>query len=102
MQNYILVLSDSIKDASVVCCPAPDHKAVTTNICLNTKKRGNGYWNLNNSLLKDEIYKNKVIHEIRQTLSEYNEILSKQDVVELIKVKVKEISICHSFVTNKT
>ena len=102
--DYILASNDSkqsVKAASIICCPAPDHKAVTTEIYLNPNKRGKGYWKLNNSLLKDELYKNKVIQEIRNTVLEYGQVLSKQDLLELIKVKVKETSIRHSSLRNQ-
>ena len=52
-------------------------------------------------LLKDELYKNKVIQEIRNTVLEYGQVLSKQDLLELIKVKVKETSIRHSSLRNQ-
>ena len=101
--DYIL-LSDNlkswIKDASIICCPAPDHKAVTLEICFTTNKRGKGYWKLNNSLLKDDVYQNTIRNEIRQTVHGYSQFLSKQDLIELIKVKVKEISINYSVCKN--
>ena len=72
--DYLLVSTDlknSIQVASTLCCPAPDHKAVITEICLAKKTRGKGYWKLNNSLLKDDTYIKKVEQEIRLTLEEY-------------------------------
>ena len=101
--DYILASNDlkqSVKAASIICCPAPDHKAVTTEIYLSPNKRDKGYWKLNNSLLKDELYKNKVMQEIRNTVLEYGQVLSKQDLLELIKVKVKETNIRHSSLRN--
>ena len=69
--DYTLASNDlkqSVKAASIICCPAPDQKVVTTEIYLSPNKRGKSYWKLNNSLLKDELYKNKVLQEIRNTV----------------------------------
>ena len=40
------------------------------------------------------------MQEIRNTVLEYGQVLSKQDLLELIKVKVKETSIRHSSLRN--
>ena len=41
------------------------------------------------------------MQEIRNTVLEYSQVLSKQDLLELIKVKVKETSIRHSSLRNQ-
>ena len=46
-----------IKSCEIIYAPVPDHKAVTTVIDTNNRKRGKGYWKLNNSILSDENYK---------------------------------------------
>ena len=94
--DYILRakhLKRSVIETALTCCPAPDHKAVTLKLNIQSNRRGKGYWKLNNSLLKDELYRKYVTDEIKTTISEYNQHISKQDLLELIKVKVKEISI---------
>ena len=78
------------------CCPVPDHKVVTANLYLTERKRGKGYWKLNNSLLADQIYIDLITSEITKTLSEYNGVITKQQMFELIKVKVKELCIAYS------
>ena len=56
--DYILTakhLDRSVIETSLSCCPAPDHKAVTLKLNLQSYNRGKGYWKLNNSLLSDDI-----------------------------------------------
>ena len=94
--DYILTskhMQNLISETSIICCPAPDHKAVILKLNLNPNKRGKGYWKLNNSLLKDEIYKNLIKSEITTATIEYSDHISKQNLLELIKIKIKEVTI---------
>ena len=96
--DYVLVsenVQKYVNTCNIICCPVPDHKAVTPNLYL-TEKRGKGYWKLNNSLLADQIYIDLIKSEITKTLSEYNGVITKQQMFELIKVKVKELRIAYS------
>ena len=100
--DYILTskhMQNLISETSILCCPAPDHKAVTLKLNLNPNTRGKGYWKLNNSLLKDEIYKNHIKNEITTTILEYSDHISRQNLLELIKIKIKEVTI--KFATSK-
>ena len=36
---------------------APDHKAVVLDVQVSNRKRGKGYWKMNNSILNGEQYK---------------------------------------------
>ena len=60
---------------------------------LGDKKRGNGYWKLNISVLNEEGYKDKVPNIIRHTREEYQGEIDKEIIWELIKIRVKEFSI---------
>ena len=90
--DYILVsenVQKYVDTCNITCCPVPDHKAVTANLNLTERKRGKGYWKLNNSLLADQIYIDLIKSEITKTISQYNGVITKQQMFELIKVKVK-------------
>ena len=95
--DYILVsenVQKYVDTCNITCCPVPDHKAVTANLNLTERKRGKGYWKLNNSLLADQIYIDLIKSEITKTISQYNGVITKQQMFELIKVK--ELSIAYS------
>ena len=97
--DYIFVpntYAQTIQCCSVISCPAPDHKALSVTLCLSTNKRGNGFWKLNNSLLHDEEYKAIIRSEITHVTDTYGLIITKQELVDLIKVIVKESSIKYS------
>ena len=48
-----------------------DHSAITIELKLNNFKKGKGFWKLNNSLLYDRVYVNKVKDKIRETKIKY-------------------------------
>ena len=97
--DYILVsntLVQTIQCSSVTSSPAPDHNALSVTLRFTTNKRGNGYWKLNNSLLCDENYKAIIRSDISHAIDTYGSIITKQELVDLIKVIVKESSIKYS------
>ena len=97
--DYIFVpkaIVQAVQDSSVLSCPAPDHKALSLTLSFNMNKRGTGYWKLNNSLLEDESYKTIIRSDISQVIDTYGPLISKQELIELIKVIVKESSINYS------
>ena len=77
----------------IIYAPVPDHKAVTTVLDTNNRRRGKGYWKLNNSVLNDENYKNLIKQIIFETKLEYSKDLSKQSLLEILKFRVKEQTI---------
>ena len=103
--DYILVSKptvQAISSSSVISCPAPDHKALGTILNFNMNKRGKGYWKLNNSLLTDNAYKAIIRLDILHTINTYGSLISKQELIELIKVIVKESSIRYSMCKKST
>ena len=68
-----------------------DHNAVTMKLQVTTKKRGKGFWKLNNSLLKDETYKQGVRNIIKNIKIEYNSF-DYQFMWEMCKIKIREYS----------
>ena len=78
-----------------------DHKAVVSNLNFSENKKGKGYWKLNNSLLKDDIYIKGIQHIMNETNIEYKNITSKRLQWEIFKIKVKEFSIKYSISIKK-
>lgn len=94
--DYILTterLSTCISESLIVPTPAPDHKAVITVLQKNIKKRGAGYWKLNNSVIDEEEYVHMIESIIDMTVGEYEKHLSYTYLWDLIKVRIKEASI---------
>ena len=94
-------LADTALYSSVLPCPAPDHKALTIDLVFNKNKRGEGYWKLNNALLKEQDYVNMINLEIGRIITTYHNCASKQELLELIKVIVKENSIAYAICRKK-
>ena len=102
--DYILTsaaLADTALYSSVLPCPAPDHKALTIDLVFNKNKCGEGYWKLNNALLKEQDYVNMINLEIGRIITTYHNCVSKQELLELIKVIVKENSIAYAICRKK-
>ena len=86
-------LQHSVTSCQHKITPAPDHKAVILVIEEGKTERGKGYWKLNVSILNDEEYRADIRQIIRDTISEYINLVDKSSIWELIKVRVKEFSI---------
>ena len=65
---------------------------MTIKLQVTTKKRGKGFWKLNNSLLKDEIYKQGIKNIIKKFKIEHNNF-DNQLKWEMCKIKIREYSI---------
>ena len=94
--DYWLVSTEMIK--SISCChmtqaPTPDHKAVVIEYKFCDKKRGPGYWKLNNSILNDKDYREGIHQLFSETMNQYENIVSKQIIWEYLKVKIKELTV---------
>ena len=70
-------------------------------LVFNKNKRGKGYCKLNNVLLKEQDYVNMINSEIGRTITTYHICVSKQELLELIKVIVKENSIAYAICRKK-
>ena len=66
-----------------------DHNAISIKICIKQNKKGPGYWKINNDVLNDKVYLERV-HEIIQSFSK--KCLSPILKWELFKVKVREFT----------
>ena len=51
--------------------PAPDHKAITLCVKAYSRKRGKGYWIMNNSVISDAKYKEGIIELCNDAIAQY-------------------------------
>ena len=75
---------------------APDHKTVLLDPKITCEKRGLGLWKLNNSLVEDKEYVNKLIEENYTTKGEKDFDLKDHRLkLELIKMKIRNLTISY-------
>ena len=85
----------NIKSCNIIQAPAPDHKAVHFDVLISNRRRGKGYWKMNNSILIDEQYKTGIIALYNDTLDQYSDNVSCILLWEYLKVKIKEFTISY-------
>ena len=90
------LLSNLATDFQTVHPPISDHKAVIATFDNVSKNRGPGYWKMNASILKDSKYIDIIKHVINDTKTEYQTQLDKRSLWEMVKIKIKEVSIKYS------
>ena len=94
--DYMLVsdqLCSFVDKCDISISPAPDHKAVIMSLNQNVKKRGPGYWKLNNSVINEQAYADVIEEIINRTTEEYENETSYVHLWELLKLRIKEASI---------
>lgn len=72
-----------------------DHLAVYVKLIYKDRKKGPGYWKLNNQVLEEKDYIDGVCGIIRKTIEDFVCIGSDRLLWELIKINVKEYSIAY-------
>ena len=83
------------KSCSITQAPAPDHKAVVSDVQVSDRKRGKGYRKMNNFILTDEQYKTGITELYNDTLDQYSDIVSCILLWEYLKMKIKEYTISY-------
>ena len=63
-----------------------DHSTILLTLDIYSNKRGEGYWKINNKILEDDNFVNKIRQAILDTV-QYYEGTSKKMLWELLKVK---------------
>jgi exonuclease III len=96
------LLSNSLMSNVISCDIRPaqikhtDHQAVSLKIREASQNKGRGYWKINNSILSDTHYKNKLSHVIHDTAKEAEEDnLNKQHTWDLIKIAIRDHTVLH-------
>ena len=75
--------------------PTPDHKAVILKVKLENRKRGMGYWKLNNSILSETNYKQMVLNTFNAVTNEYKDNVKYSLLWEYLKFRFKEETISY-------
>ena len=90
-----------------------DHSAVVFTFSASIEKRGKGYWKFNSQLLRDTEYIQKVKTCINDTVSEFHQsgdiddlfhvkfTCNDQFFLELLKMKIRSVSITHSIAKSR-
>ena len=93
--DYFLVSSsivNSVCDCTIIPGFKSDHSIVTMNIHLTSEQRGPGYFKINNSLLLQDNYQEKIRNAIRET-AEINSSANPNALWEVIKGTIRNESI---------
>jgi len=86
----------NVKEIGLCKCPfVPDHLTVYMHYMKSECERGGGYWKMNSSILKNEDFRLKMVEEVKKTEEEYKDLAPKV-IWELIKIKIKQVSIQYS------
>ena len=96
--DYIIVNSsmfDNISSCDIISLPGTDHRGVICQLQLGGVKRGPSYWKFNEHLLEDSDYVNALKYFIN-TLTGVYEGFEVQISWELIKIKIREMTIAYS------
>ncbi len=88
-------LCANLKHCILSQAPAPDHKAVVMEIGTNVKGRGRGYWKMNNSVIKEESYKQGIEKLYEDVMTQYGANVSCILLWEFLKIKIKEFTISY-------
>ena len=91
-----------VNSCTMVQAPTHDHKAVSLDIQFCDKKRGRGYWKLNNSVLNDDEYREGIVNLYTETTRQYGGQVSNALLWEFLKVKIKQFSISYCVMKSKT
>ena len=89
------IIFDKVTSCETTVIPGTDHKGVEAEIRYCNVKRGPSYWKLNNSLLKDISYVNK-INQVIEEESDNCSKLGPQLGWDYIKIKIRDKTIEHS------
>ena len=93
--DYWLVtdlLSSYVKTTEIKPVPFCDHCAITLRLMSSNTPRGSGIWKINNSLMKDDEYKDNIKNVIKRFVLE-NTQMNAQVKWDMCKTKIKEYTI---------
>ena len=98
--DFILVsrlIAVDAKSAKIRPSVAPDHKATFLSFNIRSElRRGPGTWKFNNSLLKDDKFKELITFFYPQIHEKYSNVNEKQLLWELIKMEIRAKTIKYS------
>ena len=83
-----------IKETGIKTAVRTDHSAIVISFNnLDEQIRGPSYWKINSSLMEDEDYVSAINEKIPEWLAEFNEVADKRVLWDLIKYRVRQLTI---------
>ena len=99
--DYLFVSNDvfnHVTESKIISVPFTDHRGCIIKVQENDIVRGKGYWKFNNALLND----NEYVTTTKAFINGYEgEEADDQMNFEMLKIKIKERTICYSKSKNK-
>ena len=89
-------LRNSVIEIDTKASIAPDHKAVKLCLQFTNHRRGPGLWKFNNMLLKDDNFVCLIKENYPSIINKYREVHDKRLFWELIKMKIRSLTIPYS------
>ncbi len=86
-------LDHAVLDSDIICAPCTDHKAIKLIIQVSEVLRGPGRWQMNDRVIKSELFKDTFTQFWSIWLGKRDEFKSKLDWWEETKIKIKDIAI---------
>ncbi|CAC5361410.1 unnamed protein product [Mytilus coruscus] len=94
--DYILTSENidcRLNNAKTVYFPFSDHDGVTISMNIIEPERGPGYWKMNNSVIKTDLFKNTFETFWKSWKLNINKFKDKKEFWDLTKTKIKDITI---------
>ena len=97
------ILQEDIKQTEIGPSIKSDHSSISLEVdSIGFQKHGPSFWKLNTSLLDDPDYVNMINTEYPNWLREFEEVQDKRVLWDLIKYKIRQVSITYSKNKHKT
>ena len=88
------VCQDEVEETNIKTTIRIDHSAITISFnSLDEQARGPSYWKFNSSLVNDDYYVSMINQKIPEWQKEFNEVLDKRVLWDLIKYRVRQFTI---------
>ena len=87
------VCQDEVEERNIKTAIRTDHSAITISFnSLDERTRGPSYWKFNSSLVDDENYVLAINQKIPEWLGEFEEVIDKRVLWDLIKYRVRQFT----------
>ena len=88
------VCQDEVEETNIKTAIRTDHSVITISFnSLDELARGPSYWKFNSSLVNDDCYVSMLNQKIPEWQKEFNEVLDKRVLWDLIKYRVRQFTI---------
>ena len=84
-----------------VCIKYTDHQSVFLNFLSSVEEKGKGFWKINNSILNDKDYQDKINDIILKYSAKINDLKNCRLLWDALKVEIREITMTFSKIKAK-